>query len=170
MTQTQRSYRKGSGRWQWNLYPVIFSENQAYRSRLLSSLVATMIIVLVCGAKESSVSVSCKEVVIKTVPATLGRTNMLQRCTMQLHTFPGKGSSQSTYLELKQWAAVTTHSLARTAPPQICSSEICTLTCQGHEYGTASSPPIILLKMNLGWFEGIPQISETESSDVSRSL
>lgn len=96
---------------------------------------------------------------------------MLQRHTMQLQTFPGKGSSWCTYLELKQWAAVTTHSLARTAPPQMCSSEICTLTCQGHEYGTATSPPIILLKMNLGWFEGTPQIpSETESADVSRSL
>lgn len=84
---------------------------------------------------------------------------------------PRVGSSPGTHLELKQWAAVTTHSLARTAPPQTCSSETCTLTCHGHEYGTASSPPIILLKMNLGWFEGIPQTpSGTESTDVSRSL
>jgi len=85
-----------------SLLKTDLNENQAYKGRLLTSLVATLILVCMCRAQESYTSVSCKEVVTNTMPVTLGRTTTLQRCTMQLQMFSGKGSSECTYLELKQ--------------------------------------------------------------------
>lgn len=70
-----------------------------------------------------------------------------RRCLVKvitLDTFWGGEAASAAHLE-KQWAALSTHWLLISEPPQKCPKDRCRLTCHGQEPAGAFSPPTMRL-------------------------